>query len=76
MSQTRVCGPDCMAYLPQVPEGKDFTGEQWAHCMLLVNAHRAGKHLVILANVTSEIGKEQAKSNAAATRSQRAPGGG
>jgi len=69
ISQDRVCGPDCMAFLPQVPEGKDFLGEQWAHCMLLVNAHRTGKHLVIIAS-------EQSKTNAEARRSKPAPGGG
>jgi len=38
-----------MAY-EQPPQHKDFVGKQWASCMLLVNAHRTGKHLTIVAN--------------------------
>ena len=45
----RVCGPDCMAY-ETAPDGPDYQDKQWANCMLLVNAHRVGKHLVVLAS--------------------------
>lgn len=45
---TRPCGSDCMAW-DAPPEGPDFQDKQWARCMLLVSAHRGGKHLVILA---------------------------
>ncbi len=69
ISQDRLCGPDCMAFLPQVPEGKDFVGEQWAHCMLLANVHRSAKHLVIIAS-------EMSSANADARRKQNAPKGG
>lgn len=69
INNTRVCGPDCMAFLPQAPSGDDYKGEQWAHCHLLVNAHRSGKHLTILANVHSQA-------NAVAKRSVPAPAGG
>ena len=43
----RECGPECMAYI-QPPNSKDYVGQQWAHCHILVNEHRKGKHLVIL----------------------------
>jgi len=48
----RECGADCMAYLTDAPEGHDYRGQQWANCQLLVNTHRAAKHLTILAQVT------------------------
>ena len=52
----RKCGPDCMAYSDNVPEGIDYKTpdgrpRQWAFCMLLVNAHKVGKHVVLMANV-------------------------
>jgi hypothetical protein len=37
------------------PDGPDYKDKQWAHCALLVNAHRAGKHLVILASTSAEL---------------------
>lgn len=49
ISPDRVCGADCMAY-SDPPNHKDFVGKQWAHCLLLVNTHRAGKHLTVLAS--------------------------
>jgi hypothetical protein len=53
----RACGPDCMAFLTAAPEGPDYvmpdgSPRQWAQCLLLVNAHRVGKHLV---HITSSI---------------------
>ena len=74
MNQDRICGADCMAFLPQVPEGITFQGEQWAHCHLLVNADRAGRHLVVLASVGSNLVSLQRKANAEAVRSQKPPG--
>ena len=65
--QSRPCGPECMAYLPQVPEGAMYTGAQWAHCMLLVQSERISRHLVIIADIM----KQQ---RAAAIRTQTAPG--
>lgn len=50
----RACGPDCMAY-ETPPQHKDFVGKQWAHCLLLVNAHRTGKHLTILAQFSDTL---------------------
>lgn len=50
LNQERICGSDCMAYLTAPPEGKAYMGENWAHCMVLVNLDRTGRHLTILAN--------------------------
>lgn len=74
MNQDRICGSDCMAYLPQAPEGDWYKGEQWAHCHLLVNADRAGRHLVVLANVGSKISGLQRKADAEAVREKKPPG--
>ena len=63
LDKDRPCGADCMAYTEQ-PEGQDYQGKQWANCMLLVNAHRGGKHLTILASVGGELVKK-AKNEAA-----------
>ncbi len=47
----RLCGADCVAYLTEPPKGEDYAaGEPWTHCLLLVNAQRVGKHLVVLAS--------------------------
>ena len=40
----RPCGADCMSW-DECPDGPDYKDKQWAHCLLLVNAHRTGKHL-------------------------------
>ncbi len=50
----RICGPDCMAY-QQPPSGAEYQDQQFAQCMLLVNAHRTAKHLVILASEVRAI---------------------
>lgn len=56
----RVCGPDCMAYLPQVPDGKAYTGENWAHCKMLVASDQVGRHVVIIADLLSKMRATQA----------------
>lgn len=56
MDSSRPCGPECMAF-GEPPQQKDFTGKQWANCMLLVAAHRTGKHLTILAQTVDELRK-------------------
>lgn len=63
--QERLCGPDCMAFMPARPQGDSYNG-QWANCMLLVNAERIGKHLVIVVDLLK-------KNSAAAVRSQPPP---
>jgi len=63
LNEERVCNAACMAFT-EPPEGADYKGQQWASCMLLVNAHRGGKHLVVLAATAGEIVKK-AKTEAA-----------
>lgn len=72
--QIRLCNASCMAFLPKVPEGKDYIGEQWAHCLELVSKHRTGKHLAILASVASE--DVVTRRRAAAAPSVKVPGAG
>jgi hypothetical protein len=57
MQMDRPCGPDCMAFSSSPPEGRDYFNQQWAHCSLLVNAHRVGKHVSILAVMLGEVKK-------------------
>lgn len=54
LNSDRACGADCMAY-EAAPTHKDFMGKQWANCMLLVNIHRTGKHLTIIAQSTDAL---------------------
>ena len=70
---TRPCGPDCMAYLPQPPEGVQYQGAQWAHCHLLVNSERVGRHAVIATTQLIELVKLQKSAAAAAVRTQKPP---
>lgn len=67
-SQSRACGPDCMAYI-RTPPGPDYVDQQWANCMLLVNAHRTGKHLVVIA---AALGEQNAKAKTALADQARA----
>lgn len=73
LDQNRSCGPDCMAFLIERPEGNDYRGQQWANCMLLVNAHRAGKHLTILASVTDAFVQKNRAHAADQARATQAP---
>lgn len=61
MNCDRVCGPDCMAFLPDAPPQEDYRGQPWAHCLLLVNAHRGGKHLAVLASTAADISSRARK---------------
>lgn len=71
----RACGPDCMAFTTP-PDGPDYQGQQWASCMLLVNSHRTGKHLTIIAQGVGELVKLRKNEKADAVRSnQPAPPG-
>lgn len=59
LSPDRACGPSCMAYLTSPPTGdKEFRDQQWPHCHLLVNVHRMGKHLVVLASGLDAIKRQ------------------
>ena len=51
------CGPACMAFITNPLQQGDYRDQPWAHCHLLVNAHRVGKHLVIIAEGLSKMGK-------------------
>ena len=46
--QQRACTAECMAYV-NPPEGDEYKGQQWAHCLELISLHRSGKHLALLA---------------------------
>ena len=72
--QYRVCGPDCMAYLAQVPAGTTYTGEQWAHCLVLVTQERSARHLVVIADVLGRHSAFVRGAKAEAMRNERAPG--
>ena len=52
----RECGPDCIEFLTTAPQGDPeyVAAPMWMRCHLLVNEHRKGKHLVIIA---SQLGK-------------------
>ncbi len=63
LNAERMCGADCMAF-DAAPDGADYKDKQWANCMLLVNAHRGGKHLIVLAQVGSAL-VQSAKNEAA-----------
>jgi hypothetical protein len=52
MDQLRPCGADCMAYTTY--SDGSLMG-QAGNCILLVNAERSGKHLVILAKLTNDM---------------------
>lgn len=52
----RECGADCIAFLTVAPQGDPeyATSPMWMRCHLLVNEHRKGKHLVVIA---AQLGK-------------------
>lgn len=54
---TRPCNSSCVAYLLVQPEGDDYREQPWAQCLVLVNAHRSGKHLTVLASVAASACK-------------------
>lgn len=66
LDASRPCTATCMAWqLP--PEGPDYKDQHWASCLLLVNAHRLGKHQVLLARSADEalrVRKNQAADHA------------
>lgn len=54
LNESRVCGPSCMAFtLP--PEGPDYKDQPWSSCMLLTNAHKMGKHAVVVATSATKL---------------------
>lgn len=72
LNNDRPCGPDCMAFA-EPPEGADYQGKQWANCMILVNAHRVGKHLPILCSLGNELVKKAKNEAADRARANQPP---
>lgn len=68
LDQARPCSGECMSYLSTQPEGADYENQQWAKCMLLVNIHKGGKHLVALAQQGGELLKHLRVARADAKR--------
>jgi hypothetical protein len=68
----RPCEPSCMAWV-KPPDGPDYQDQQWANCYLLVNAHRGGKHLVVLAANTGALVKKTMDEAADRARVQQPP---
>ncbi len=54
----RVCDSTCVAFLVVIPDGDDYTEQPWARCHVLVNEHRQGKHLTVLASIGAEMKKQ------------------
>jgi hypothetical protein len=52
--QARACTAECMAYV-NPPAGEDYKDQQWAHCLELINLHRLGKHVSLLAAQNGEL---------------------
>lgn len=73
LDMSRPCGPDCMSYLSERPEGTDYQGNQWSQCLLLVSAHRGAKHLTILASVTDGLLKKTRMQTADQARATQNP---
>lgn len=61
-----------MAYIT-APAGPDYMGQQWARCLLLVNSHRTGKHLVLIADALGQQLKKTAAAIADAARTNQPP---
>jgi hypothetical protein len=45
------------------PQGKDYEGQQWAECKLLVAAHQLSKHVTVMANIASQDSSERRRTN-------------
>lgn len=70
----RPCDASCVAYLVVQPSGEDYREQPWAQCLLLVNAHRGGKHLTILTNTA--VSAYNAELTRAADEARRSGSGG
>jgi hypothetical protein len=70
LNKERPCGADCMAF-EAAPVGEDYRDKQWGNCLLLVNAHRAGKHLVVLASIGADLLKRTKNAAADAARTNQ-----
>lgn len=72
LNDRRPCDATCMAYIAP-PEGPDYDNQQFANCLLLVNAHRCGKHVVVLAAHGNELMKKARVEAADLARIQQVP---
>lgn len=63
IDSARPCSADCMAFLTTLPEAKEFQGNQWAQCHLLVNIHRMGKYSSVTASELYQIRVTAAKAS-------------
>lgn len=73
INQNMPCSPTCMAYTVVQPVGEEYREQQWARCMLLVNMHRVGKHMVILANLVDTATRAVKGSLADSARKNQPP---
>ncbi len=73
LSENRPCNSDCVAYLTMRPQGDDYAEQGWSQCAVLVNTHRAGKHLTVLASLGSDMMKHFRIAKADATRNANNP---
>ena len=51
----RPCTAECAAYEATAPKDQEAAGKPWGHCVLLVNVHRVGKNVVILASSVGRL---------------------
>lgn len=49
LDSARPCTAECIAYMPVAPEGTDYENQAFSSCLVLVNLHKAGKHVTALA---------------------------
>jgi len=71
LDSARPCEADCMSFLLVQPEGRDYEGQPWARCTLLVNLHKVGKHAVALAGQGDSLLRHLRVKNADAARSSQ-----
>lgn len=73
LDASRPCTAECMAFLPARPEGEDYEGQTFAACSLLVNAHKLGKHLTVIAQQGTMLLKHLRVKQADAQRNGQPP---
>jgi len=73
LDATRMCNMACVSFLIVRPEGKDYEGQPFACCSLLVSAHRSGKHLTVLAQIGADVLKHNRIKTADAVREANSP---
>lgn len=71
IDSARPCGAECMAYLSTRPEGRDYEGQQWAKCGILVSLHKGAKHVVALAGMGDSLLKHLRVKHADAVREKQ-----